>query len=47
MTKVRKLKKRDFIAKNLLTSGLYLSKVEVNRKKKSRTRKLKHKGNSE
>lgn len=47
MTKVRKLKKRDFIAKDLLTSGLYLSKVEINRKKKSKTRKLKHKGNSE
>jgi stalled ribosome alternative rescue factor ArfA len=47
MTKVRKLKKRDFVAKDLLTSGLYLSKIEVNRKKKSKTRKLKHKGVSE
>lgn len=47
MKKVRKLKKRDFVAKDLLTSGLYLSKIEVNRKKKFKTRKLKHKGVAE
>lgn len=45
--KIQKRKRRNLIAKDLLTSGLYKSKIQVNQKKKSKTRKIKHKGISE
>lgn len=46
MTKIRvKVKRRNLIAKDLLTSGLYRNRIELSKKKYSR--KVKHQQQSE